>query len=76
MRSNFRPNIQLATNILLVIGTFAIALKIAPIAMVYQEKNLCIKYLKHQIDRDELIKRLKIVKQANPSSICESILKS
>ena len=63
MRSNFRPNIRLAINILLVIGTFAIALKIAPIAVVYQEKNLCIKYLKHQIDRDELIKRLKIVKK-------------
>ena len=77
MRSNFRPNIRLATNILLVIGTFAIALKITPIAeVVYQEKNLCIKYLKHQVDRDKLIKRLKIVKQANPSSICESILKS
>ena len=32
MRSNFQPNIRLATNILLVIGTFAIALKITPIA--------------------------------------------
>ena len=61
---------------LLVIGTFALSLKIAQIADLYQEKNLCIKYLKHQIDRDELIKKLKIVKQANPSSICESILKS
>ena len=38
MRSNFRPNLRLATNILLVIGTFAIALKIAPIAEIYQEK--------------------------------------
>ena len=75
MRSNFRPNIRLATNIILVIGTFAVALNIAPIANVYQEKNLCIKYLKHQIGRDKLIKRLKIVKQANPSSICDSILK-
>ena len=28
MRSNFRPNIRLATNILLVIGTFTIALNI------------------------------------------------
>ena len=74
--SNFRPNIRLATYILLVIGTFAIALKINPIAEVYQEKNLCIKYLKHQIDRDKLIKRLKIVEQANPSSICDSVLKS
>ncbi len=76
MRSNFLTNIPPATNILLVIGTFAIAFKITPIAEVYQEKNLCIKYLKHQIDRDKLIKRLKIVKQANPSSICDSILKS
>ena len=75
MRSNFRPNIRLATNILLVIGTFAIVFKIAPITTLYQE-NLCIKYFKHQIDRDKLIKRLKIVKQANPSSICDSILKS
>ena len=71
-----RSNTILATSILLVIDTFAISLKIAPIAVVYQEKNLCIKYLKHQIDRDKLIKRLKIVKQANPSSICDSILKS
>ena len=76
MRPNFRPNIRLAINILLVIGTFAIALKIAPIAEVYKGKNLCIKYLKHQIDRDKLIKKLKINKQANPSIICESILKS
>ena len=76
MRSNFRPNIRLATNILLIIGTFTIALKITPIGEVYKEKNLCIKYFKHQIDRDKLIKRLKIVKKANPSSICDSILKS
>ena len=76
MRSNLRPNFRIATNILLVIGTFAIVSNIKPIAVLYQEKNLCIKYLKHQIDRDTLIKRLKIVKQANPSSICDSILKS
>ena len=76
MSSNFSSNIRLVTKILLVIGTFAIALKITPIAEVYKEKNSCIKYLKHQIDRDKLIKRLKIIKQANPSSICDSILKS
>ena len=75
MRSNFQPNVRLAINILLVVGTFAIALKITPISDLYHEKKLCIKYLKHQIDRDKLIKRLKIVKQANPSSICDSILK-
>ena len=76
MRSNFRPNIRLASNIFLVIGTFAIALKISPIAKVYQEKNLCIKYSKNQLDLETLSKRLNIVKQVNPSSICDSILKS
>ena len=76
MRSNFRPNIRLASNILLVIGTFAIVLKLKPMAQVYHEKNLCISYLKHQVNRDTLIKRLDIVKQANPSSICDAILKS
>ena len=76
MRSNFRPKIRRYKKIILVFGTFEIALKITPIAKLYKEKNLCIKYLKHQIDRDKLIKRLKIVKQANPSSICDSILKS
>ena len=76
MRSNFSPNIRLATNILVVVGTFAIALKLAPIAEVYQEKNLCIKYLKHQIDRDKLVQKLKIIKQANPTIICDYVLKS
>ena len=76
MRSNFAPNIRLATNILLVIGTFAIALNIKPIAEIYLEKNLCIRYFKHQISKETLIKKLKIVKQVNPSSICDSILKS
>ena len=76
MRSNFRPFIRLATNILLGIGTFAIALKITPTAEVYQEKILYNKFLKHQIDRGKLIERLKIVKQANQSSVCDSILKS
>ena len=76
MRSDFRPNIRLASNILLVIATFAIMLKLKPMAQVYQEKNLCIKYLKHQVNRDTLIKKLNIVKQANPSSICDAILKS
>ena len=54
MRSNIRSNIRMATNLLLVIGTFTIALKISPIAESYQKKNLCIKYLKHQIDGGKL----------------------
>ena len=32
MRDNFRPNVRLTTNILIVIGTFSIASNLAPIA--------------------------------------------
>ena len=38
MRSNFHPKIRLATNFLLVFGTFAIALNLAPIAEFCPEK--------------------------------------
>ena len=41
MRDNFRPNIRLATNILLVIGTFAIAFHLAPIGDYYRKKVIC-----------------------------------
>ncbi len=76
IRSNLSPNIRLASNIFLVIATFAIVIKFKLIAQVYQRKNLCIKYLKHHVNSYTLIKRLNIVKQANPSSICDTIFKS
>ena len=59
---------------IIAINLFSIAGSLRTEAYLNREKNLCIKYLKHQIDRDILIKRLKIVKQANPSSLCNSIL--
>ena len=61
---------------IIAINLFSIAGSLRTEAYLNREKNLCIKYLKHQIDRDILIKRLKIVKQANPSSLCDSILNS
>ena len=61
---------------IIAINLFSIAFSLRTEAYLNREKNLCIKYLKHQIDRDILIKRLKIVKQANPSSLCSSILNS
>ena len=41
MRDNFRPNVRLTTNILMVIGTFLIAFNIAPIAKRARLENLC-----------------------------------
>ena len=61
---------------IIAINLFSIAGSLRTEAYLNREKNLCIKYLKHHIDRDILIKRLKIVKQANPSSLCDSILNS
>ena len=61
---------------IIAINLFCIASSLRTEAYLNSEKNFCIKYLKHQIDRDTLIKKLKIVRQANPSSICESVLKS
>ena len=61
---------------IIAINLFSIAGSLRTEAYLNREKNLCIKYLKHQIDRDTLIKKLRIVKQANPSSICDSVLKS
>ena len=61
---------------IIAINLFSIAGSLRTEAHLNREKNICIKYLKHQIDRDILIKRLKIVEQANPSSLCNSILNS
>ena len=36
---------------------------------LYRRKNLFIRYLKHQINRDTLIERLKIIKLGNPSKV-------
>ena len=53
MRDNFRPNVRLATNILLVIGTFLISLNLAPIAKRARLENLCkeIQYTRYRISK-------------------------
>ena len=51
MRDNFRPNVRLTTNILMVIGTFLIAFNIAPISKRARLENLC-KELQYTWHRD------------------------
>ena len=62
MRSNFRPNIRLATNILMVIGTFLIAFNLGQLNKTLKEdpddkfvRDLC-KGLALAVARDELPK--------------------
>ena len=61
---------------IIAINLFSIANSLKTDAYLNREKNFCIKYLKHQIDRDTIIKKLKIVKQANPSTLCDYIINS
>ena len=61
---------------IIAINLFSIAGSLRTEAYLNREKNLFVKYLKHPIDRDTLIKRLKIVKEANPSRVCDSVLNS
>ena len=51
MRDNFRPNVRLTTNILMVIGAFLIAFNISPIAKRARLENLC-KELQYTWHRD------------------------
>ena len=64
MRSNFRPNLTLATNILLVIGTFLISFNLAPIAkekIIFQERREdCADVVSGAIEFEEFIKKYKI----------------
>ena len=41
MHDNFRPNVRLTTNILMVIGIFSIASNLAPIAKQARIGNIC-----------------------------------
>ena len=74
--SSIQKNTMSILLAIIAINLFSIASSLRTEAYLNREKNLCIKYLKHQINRNILIKRLKIVKQANPSSLCNSILNS
>ena len=59
MRSNFRSDIRLTKNIFFYNWCFCYYIKASIDIQVYEENNLCIKYLKCQVDRDTLIKKLK-----------------
>ena len=40
MRDNFRPNVRLATNILMVVGTFLIAFNLSKISTVDRDQQI------------------------------------
>ena len=63
MRDNFRPNVRLATNILMVIGTFLIAFNLSKIsnrARDSQIKEDCVRVVAEAMTSDELVKKYKL----------------
>ena len=64
MRDNFRPNVRLATNILMVFGTFLIAINLASIGKQdkksEQRRDDCADVFARVITVDEFVKKYKI----------------
>ena len=64
MRDNFRPNVRLATNILMVFGTFLIAINLASIGKkdkkFEQRRDDCADVFARVITVDEFVKKYKI----------------
>ena len=64
MRDNFRPNVRLTTNILMVIGTFLIAINLASIGKqdkkFIQRRDDCADSLGKVTSPKEFIKKYKI----------------
>ena len=73
MRDNFRPNVRLATNILMVFGTFLIAINLASISRqvgkqdteYIKRRDACADWLITKIDTKELLKVLGLKEQPN-----------
>ena len=60
MRDNFRPNVRLTTNILMVIGTFLIAINLASVGKQDKEyikrRDACADFVVAKIDTKKLLK--------------------
>ena len=61
MRDNFRPNVRLATNILMVVGTFLIAINLASVGKqdkkYIQRRDDCAEFRGDIISLNEFIKK-------------------
>tara|TARA_Y100001968_G_scaffold313880_1_gene338598 strand:- start:119 stop:394 length:276 start_codon:yes stop_codon:yes gene_type:complete len=66
MRDNFRPNVRLATNILMVFGTFLIAINLASVGKqdkkYIQRRDDCADALARVIKREEFYEKYDIGK--------------
>ena len=75
MRDNFRPNVRLTTNILMVIGTFLIAFNLSKISTVDRDQQIkedCVRVIADAMTEEELVKKYKLngnQNLSNPTSL-------
>ena len=63
MRNNFRPNVRLATNIIIVIGSFLIAFNLSQISTRTRDSQIkedCVRVVAEAMTSDELVKKYKL----------------
>ena len=60
MRDNFRPNVRIATNILMVIGTFSIAINLTSVGKqdkkYIKRRDPCADWVVTKIDNKQMVK--------------------
>ena len=65
MRDNFRPNVRLTTNILMVVGIFLIALNLSKISKVDRDQQIiedCSRVVVRAMTYEEFVKKYKLEK--------------
>ena len=72
MRDSFRPNVRLATNILMVVGTFLIAFNLSKISTRSRDSQIkedCIRVYADAITKEEFVKKYKLEKSLEKKSL-------
>ena len=67
MRDNFRPNVRLTTNILMVIGTFLIAFNLSSVnnqdKKFIKRRDACADFVSTKISKEQMIKAMGLKKE-------------
>ena len=67
MRDNFRPNVRLITNILMVVGTFLIAFNLSSVnnqdKKFIKRRDDCADFISTKISKEQMIKAMGLKKE-------------
>ena len=78
MRDNFRPNVRLTTNILMVIGTFLIAYNLSKISTLDRDQQIiedCSRVVARAMTYEEFVKKYKLEKSLEKNNEYQAYVK-